>query len=317
MTTLTVAVVSWNTRDLLERCLRSLEADSTADVTEVWVVDNASSDGSADMVRERFPWVKLITAEENLGFGPAVNLVAARTATPFLAAANADIEVEPGALAALLAAAEEHPGTGAAAPRLVTPDGRTQHSVYAFPTVGFTLFFNLGLYRLLPGSGDALCLEGRWDPEREREVDWAVGAFLLLTREAWEAAGGFDESQWMYAEDLDLGWRLARRGWTTRYVPRARVRHVGGASTRQSWGEATTDRWLRSTYGWLLRRRGLAVTRLVALLNLAGAGARWLGFGALAWLRPGRFARDRDAMRGWFEAHRVGLAPRSELASHR
>jgi N-acetylglucosaminyl-diphospho-decaprenol L-rhamnosyltransferase len=312
-----VAVVSWNTRELLERCLTSLKADHDAGRAQIWVVDNDSSDGSAAMVAERFPWANLIASERNLGFGPAVNLVAARTDTPFIAPANADLEVEPNALASLLGAAHEHPRAGALAPRLVDPKGGTQHSVYAFPTLGFTLFFNLGLYRVLPGSGDRLCLEGRWDPERNRDVDWAVGAFLLVRREAWEDAGGFDEDQWMYTEDLDLGWRLARRGWTTRYEPAARVLHVRSASTGQAWGEEVTAQWLRSTYAWLWRRRSPFVTRLIALLNIAGAGARWLGFAVLARVRPARFTRNRDLMRGWAKAHRIGLRPRAELESHR
>src|SRR5205823_4290720 len=130
--TVAVAIVSWNTRDLLDRCLRSLQPYAERGVADVRVVDNASTDGSAELVRERFGWVKLIASEENLGFGSAVNLVAERTATPWIAAANADIAVRPGAIEALLDAAEGDPGAGALAPRLVVPNGDTQHSAFAF-----------------------------------------------------------------------------------------------------------------------------------------------------------------------------------------
>jgi GT2 family glycosyltransferase len=112
--------VSWNTCELLDRCLRSLEPEVRRDLVEVWVVDNASMDGSAEMVRERFDWVQLVASEENLGFGRAVNVVARRTATEWLAPANADIALRPGTLDKLLEAAERDPGacrTGAPSTR--------------------------------------------------------------------------------------------------------------------------------------------------------------------------------------------------------
>jgi GT2 family glycosyltransferase len=291
-----VAVVSWNTRDLLRDCLRSLVDEPAA---EVWVVDNASSDGSAEMVRSEFPSVRLLALDANVGFGPAVNRVAEATDTPFLAPANADTALRPGALAALLDAAERHPRAGVLAPRLELPSGETQHSVYAFPTIPFTARFNLGFHRRV---GDRLCLEGFWDPSRERDVDWAIGAFLLVRRSAWEAAGGFDDQQWMYAEDLDLGWRVARAGYTTRYVPSARVLHHASAATTQAWGDERTLRWLRSTYAWMLRRRGPVRTRATALINVLGA-----------------YARARDPyFRMWGGLHRrAGFAPRRELEGHR
>jgi N-acetylglucosaminyl-diphospho-decaprenol L-rhamnosyltransferase len=291
-----VAVVSWNTRDLLRDCLASLVGDPLA---EVWVVDNASADGSADMVRAEFPSVQLLALEENVGFGPAVNLVAQRTRTAFVAPANADVAVRPGALRALLDAAARSPRAGILAPRLELPSGETQHSVYAFPTIPFTLAFNLGLAKQL---GDRLCLEGYWNAEIERDVDWALGAFLVVRREAWDAAGGFDAQQWMYAEDLDLGWRVARAGYTTHYVPSARVLHHASAATTQAWGDERTLRWLRSTYSWLLRRRGLSRTRATALINVLGA-----------------YARARDPyFRMWGGLHRrAGFAPRAELEGHR
>ena len=312
-----VAVVSWNTRELLADCLRSLEDDAAAGRAEVWVVDNASTDGSAALVRERFGWARLIASEENLGFGSAVNRVAAATRCPWIAPANADVALEPGALAALLEAGEADGGAGAVAPRLVLPDGTTQHSVYAFPTLPFTAAFNLGLHRVVPGLGDRLALEGFWDPERPRRVPWAIAAFLLVRRQAWDAAGGFDESQWMYAEDLDLGWRLARAGWATRYVPAARVRHESSASTAQAWGDERTARWLRSTYAWMLRRRGAPVTRAVAAVNVAGALARAALLTPAARVAPGRYEHARAANAGWARLHCMGLGPRDTLLAHR
>ena len=226
-----VAVVSWNTRELLARCLESLAGEADAGRAEVWVVDNASDDGSAELVAERFGWVRLERAGANLGFGAAVNRVAAGTDTPWLAMANADVRVRAGALERLLAAGAADSGAGALAPRLLLPDGSAQHSVFPFPSVPFALGLNLGALRLAPALADRLAMPGSWDSERARRVPWAIGAFLLVRRPAWDAAGGFDDSQWLYAEDLDLGWRLRRAGWATRYVPEAVVEHEAAAAT--------------------------------------------------------------------------------------
>jgi GT2 family glycosyltransferase len=303
-----VAIVSWNTRDLLAGCLASLEADATAGRAEVWVVDNASTDGSAALVRERFAWVHLVASERNLGFGPAVNLVAERTQTPWVAPANADVALAPGALERLLRTGAEHARAGAVAPRLILPDGTTQHSVYAFPTVRFTALFNVGVLRALPGAADRMCLIGAWDPDRPRWVDWAVGAFLVVRREAWDAAGGFDPAQWMYAEDLDLGWRLRRAGWRTRYEPAAHVSHHESAATTQAWGDARTERWQAATYAWMRRRRGALRARVAAALNVAGAAARATWMTPLARHRPDAWRWRRDAMVGWARLHaRTGL----------
>jgi N-acetylglucosaminyl-diphospho-decaprenol L-rhamnosyltransferase len=301
----TVAVVSWNTRDLLERCLSSLAPEVEAGRAEVWVVDNGSDDGSPEAVRTNAPWATLLEPGENLGFGRAVNLVASQTEGEWLAAANADIALEPGALEALLeaGAAEE---VGAVAPRLLLPDGSTQHSVYHFPTLPFTLAFNLGIPQRSSRLADLLCLEGRWDASRARTVDWAIGAFLLLRRSTFDAVGGFDEEQWMYAEDLDLGWRLRRAGWSVRYEPRARVRHDASAATDAAFGDEKVDRFMAATYASLERRRGRPLTRTIAAVNVAGAAARLAVFGALS-RRSERHRAARDANRMWLHAHRQGL----------
>jgi N-acetylglucosaminyl-diphospho-decaprenol L-rhamnosyltransferase len=309
-----VVVVSWNTRELLRRCLASLQEDADSGRAAVCVLDNASSDGSAAMVRGDFPWVELIASAENLGFGPAVNLVAARTDTPWLAIANADTELLPGALQRMLSCGEAHPDAAIIAPRLIEATGGTQHSVHPFPTLPLTLAFNLGVAR---PWGDRLALEGSWDPERPRTVDWALGAFLAVRRTAWDQIGGFDPGQWMYAEDLDLGWRAARAGWTTRYEPGAAVRHVGGAATEQAWGAATRDRWMASTYGWMLRRRGPVVTRTYALIGTGGAAARMLALTPHALRSPEHRAR-RAEMRAWYRLHRAALLSSSaRLAGQR
>ncbi|MGB9184387.1 MAG: glycosyltransferase family 2 protein [Solirubrobacteraceae bacterium] len=301
----TVAVVSWNTRELLLGCLEALRSEVETGRAEVYVVDNTSQDGSAAAARRQAPWARVLAAPGNLGFGAAVNLVAARTQSDWLAAANADVSVTPGALERLLAAGSD-PRVGAVAPRLKLPGGETQHSVGPLPTLPLALTFALGVHHLSPGLGDRLCLEARWDPERPRFVPWAIGAFLLLRRSAFEAAGGFDERQWMYAEDLDLGWRLREAGWLTRYEPRAVVRHAGAAATAQAFGPERTGRFMRATYEVIARRRGTIRARLTAAVNLLGTLLRVAWMAPLAWARPGRRSQLR-ATWAWVGAHRQGL----------
>ena len=304
----TTAIVSWNTRDLLARCLESMAPEAERGVADVWVVDNASADGSADLVRERFPWVNLIASQENLGFGRAINLVASRTSSEWIATSNADVALRPGALDTLLEAGARDPGAGAVAPRLIHPNGATQHSVFGFPTIPFSLILATGAFRFSKGVADRLAFPGHWDTERARRVPWAVAAFLLVRRTAWDAVGGFDERQWLYAEDLDLGWRLHRAGWPTRYEPRAHVDHEEGAATTQLFGTEVAPHWQHATYGVIARRRGAANSRAVAFLNLVGALWRW----ARLYVRP-TSREERRAVGRWVLVHLKALDPREEL----
>jgi N-acetylglucosaminyl-diphospho-decaprenol L-rhamnosyltransferase len=312
----TVAIVSWNTRELLARCLESLQPEANVGRAEIWVVDNASTDGSADLVRERFGWVRLIASEENLGFGRAVNRVARETTSEWIAAANADIALRPGALEALLAVGQRDARAGALAPRLRLPNGETQHSVFAFPTLVYSLLLALGAYLLVPALGDRFAIPGHWDSERDRRVPWAIAAFLLVRRAAWDEVGGFDEQQWMYAEDLDLGWRLHDAGWVTRYVPGAVVEHESSAATTQLFGQELAPHWQRSTYGAIARRRGVAYARAVALLNLVGAVLRWAMLVARERRDPG-LAELRAAHARWVGVHVDALRPGAQLESLR
>jgi N-acetylglucosaminyl-diphospho-decaprenol L-rhamnosyltransferase len=312
-----VAIVSWNTRDLLERCLESLEPEAARGLAEVWVVDNASTDGSPELVRERFGWVQLVASDENLGFGRAVNLVAERTRAEWIAPANADVALRGGALDELLAAGERDPEAGAIAPRLVLPGGETQHSVYAFPSIPFALVLQSGSARLSRRFGDRMALIGHWDSTRERRVPWAIAAFLLVRRAAWDAVGGFDERQWMYAEDLDIGWRLHRAGWPTRYVPGAAVDHESAASTTQAWGVELAPHWQRSTYGFMARRLGATRTRTIAAIYVLGTALRWIKRAPAAFREGGRVREDHRAWGRWVMVHVRALRDGANMEAYR
>jgi N-acetylglucosaminyl-diphospho-decaprenol L-rhamnosyltransferase len=304
-----IVVVSWNTRELLDRCLLSMRSDVDAGLAEVWVVDNGSSDGSQELVRDAHPWAGLVLPDENLGYGPAVNLAAARSRARWIAPSNSDVELFPGALRALLDGAAGDPGAGAVGPRLILPDGRTQPSVQPFPGPAGALAGILGTLR--PGCSRV------WDPERPARVPWVTGAFLIVRREAWDEIGGFDAAQWMYAEDLDLCWRLKRAGWATRYEPSARVRHALSAAASKAFGSGMELRIHAATYAWMARRRGLLATWTTAGLEAGAAALLWavaslLGRGgSLRWRERARRAHVR------LRVARLGLRSRVAMTAVR
>jgi N-acetylglucosaminyl-diphospho-decaprenol L-rhamnosyltransferase len=134
-----------------------------------------------------------------------------------------------------------------------------------------------------------------------------------VRREAFDAIGGFDPNQWMYAEDLDLAWRLRREGWVTRYEPAAEVHHAVSAATARAWGDERNRRSMAATYAWLARRRGLTAARAVAAVNIAGAAARVAWHGAVARLTSSsRHAQECERWRWHLGLHRLGLRPKEE-----
>jgi GT2 family glycosyltransferase len=224
-------VVNHNTRELLARCLESVCAEPAGAVV---VVDNASTDGSAAMVRERFPGVQLLANRANLGYGAGANQAIRQCAARYVLLLNSDTLVQPGALAALSAYFEAHAGAGLVGPRLLYPNGRPQASCYAFPTPLHVLLEETTLIRHIAATPGLRHLFLHTRPyKRALRVPWVLGAALAVRRSAFEVVGGFDERFFMYAEEIDLSYRLWEAGWETHFTPNAVVVHVGGASTRQ------------------------------------------------------------------------------------
>jgi GT2 family glycosyltransferase len=231
MSRMAVAIINWNTRDLLRTSLTSCLAEQPE---EIVVVDNGSYDGSIDMVRREFPSVRLKVLPANPGYGAASNIAFRLCRAPHVLLLNSDTEVRPGALAALAKALDERPHTGVIGPKLENPDGSLQRSVFPFPSpyISFLKRQPLsGLVTRLPGLREHYPLN--FSHDRERRVPWVLGAAQAIRREAFEAVGGFDESYVMYYEEVDLCYRMRRAGWDTRFIPVATVMHVGGAATRQ------------------------------------------------------------------------------------
>lgn len=277
---LTVVVVSYNTRDLLERCLASLERSSGI-ATRVVVVDNASSDGSAEMVRARFPDVDLREPGRNLGFAAGNNLVLAELDTPYVLLLNPDTEVVGDAPAALVGFLREHPRAGLVGGRLVYGDGSFQHSGFDFPSLAQVFLDVYPINHRLTGSR----LNGRYPRgwyARPFEIDHPLGACMCMRREAVQL---MDEGFFMYAEEVDLCRRVKAEGWQIWYTPDATVIHHEGQATRQFRGEMVVAlhrsryRFFAKHYGpWFVRAAraivGSAVTRDLACSAVERIAAR-------------------------------------------
>lgn len=231
---LSVIIVSYNTRELLARCLGSVAVEPRPP-DEVIVVDNASADESAAMVRARFPHVQVIANAENRGFAAATNQGLRAATGDFLCLLNPDTELFPGALDALSTFLESHPEVGVVGPTLLHSDGTYQHAAFRFPTLPMALidFFPLN-HRVLNSR-----LNGRYPftlYEHPFAMDHPLGACMLVRRAACAAVGLLDERFFMYCEEIDWCRRIKQAGWEIMHVPDARVVHHGGQSTQQAAG---------------------------------------------------------------------------------
>ena len=227
--TLSIIIVNWNTRDLIMQCLASVYASSPAK-TEVLVVDNASTDGSAAAVSSGFSKVRLIQNRENVGFAQANNQAIQECTGRYVLLLNSDAQVLADGLETLVQFMETHPEAGAAGAQILNPDGSLQLSCYPAPTLTRELWRLLHLDALWPYGEYPVTA---WDLEAPREVETMLGACLILRREALDQTGLLDPDYFMYSEEIDLCYRLRRKGWHLYWMPLAQVIHYGGQSTRQ------------------------------------------------------------------------------------
>jgi len=231
---LSVCIVNWNTRDLLDGCLTSLRDQADGLALEVIVVDNASADGSAEMVRARHPEVVLVANADNRFYAAANNQALELAQGPYKLLLNPDIVVTPGSLRTLLEFMGTHPGAGAVAPRLREPAGDIQRSCRTFPGPAVVWWEALGLSRLWPRSRVFGAYKlGWWDYNDTRVVDQPMASALLLRTAALTQIGHFDEQFPMFFNDVDLCRRLWDAGWEVWFTPEAEMGHWGGAATRQ------------------------------------------------------------------------------------
>lgn len=240
-----VIIASYNTRTLLRDCLRSLAECPSRSRWEVYVVDNASCDGSAEMVEREFPWVRLLRSARNRGYAYANNLALRQARGRYLLLLNPDTVVAPDAIDRLVAALEADPDAAIAGPRLIRPDGSLDLACRrSFPTPSVALYRMLGLSKLFPRSRRFARYNLTYlDPSEPAEVDAVVGACMLVRGAAMARVGLLDERFFMYGEDLDWAYRFRQDGWRVLYRPDAVVVHHKGAASRRE-----SQRALRAFY---------------------------------------------------------------------
>jgi N-acetylglucosaminyl-diphospho-decaprenol L-rhamnosyltransferase len=292
-----VGVVTWNTAELTITALRRLLDTEQGCEIRLFVRDNASSDGTAAAIASSVPEAVLEAGEQNLGFAAGMNRLIARSDAPWFFMLNPDAWPEEGAIGRLVTAVRSSERTAAAAPKLVRPDGTLEHSTHPFPSLRVASAVAFGGPRLRPATGDELMLAGYWAHDRPRDVDWAVGAALLVRRDALDEVGPLDERFFMYVEDLEWCWRASRKGWGIRFEPAAVVVHVGNASGVQRYGDRRTEAYMRNTYAFYRREHGALATGAYRALNLAGS--------AIGYTRA-RVRRDTGTAAYW----------KRELAAH-
>jgi hypothetical protein len=234
--------VSWNARADLRACLQSLHGTAARSAAadpptparfETVVVDNASADGSPEMVAREFPEVRLLCAPANEGFSAGNNRALEGLRAPYALLLNSDTVVPPGALDALLDFADATPDAGIVGPKVVNPDGSLQYSCRRFPTFAAGLFRNVYLGRLFPNNKPAAdYLMQDFDHATVRDVDWVSGCALLIRQACLEEIGPLDaETFFMYCEDMDWCLRARDAGWRVVYFPGATITHAIGRSS--------------------------------------------------------------------------------------
>ncbi|MEM6328269.1 MAG: glycosyltransferase family 2 protein, partial [Bacteroidota bacterium] len=330
-----VVIVTYNVREFLEQALESVERASAGLTVETWVVDNDSADGTAEMVRQRFPDVHYVLNEENVGFATANNQALRQMNGRYALVLNPDTILQEDTLRELVAFMDAHPDTGAAGCRILNPDGTfAPESRRAFPTPAVAFYRLTGLSRLFPHSPTVGRYNLTYLPQDEVcEVDALSGSCMMVRREAIldetsetdateavaphhtrTAAGLLDEAFFMYGEDLDWCYRIQQAGWAIRYTPATQIVHYKGESTKK--GDL---RYVRLFYGAMLRFVekhltsdghsviGRAASVLLAMGIRAGIVAR-AGMAAVARVSRAIAPLVLDGTLGWMALAAAALA---------
>jgi GT2 family glycosyltransferase len=276
MKSVSVIIVSWNARDYLRDCLNSIFQTEMSSVQEVIVVDNASKDGSPEMVEKEFPSVTLIRAGENLGFARANNLAMKCAKGSMYALVNSDVIVHPGCLDTLAEFLDQHDDVGLVGPRVMGGDGNLQRTCRKEPTVWNTVCRVLALDRIFP---DWQMLSGFEIPHRNysqrMEAEVLSGCFCVARKKAVDSVGGMDEQFFFYAEDIDWCKRFWDSGWKVMFIPEATATHFGGASTSNAPFHYSIE-ILRATLKYWRKHHGIAGQIVCYLLIGAHHGFRLL-----------------------------------------
>ncbi|MCB9422188.1 MAG: glycosyltransferase family 2 protein [Ardenticatenaceae bacterium] len=304
---LSIIIVSWNVRELLRACLHSIDRQRYGLALEVIVVDGASSDDSPAMVRETFPWVKLIACNENIGFPRGNNIGLAEANGRYLLLLNPDTEIKQNALPVMIDYLANHADVGLVGPQLLNSDGTIQSSRRRFPTLATALFESTWLEPFAPRRILRHYYAQDLPDDEISEVDWVTGACMLTRREIFNTIGGLDEAYFMYSEELDWCHRIKDAGWRIVYDPSAQVLHHVGKSSEQ----AVTARHInfqRAKLRYFRKFHGgtaVAVLRTVLLFNYIGQLIVEGLKGIVGHKRPLRWQR----VQAYWQVIRTGLRP--------
>jgi len=271
---ISIIIVNWNTKDFLLDCLSSVFKTVNGMSSEVWLVDNASVDGSVEAVRSGYPGVKIIQNNENLGFAAANNLAFARMQGRYALLLNTDTELTNGAVREIYDFMESNPEVGMACGQLLNPDGSKQNSIANFPLL-LSLLCNETLLRIL--------LPKKFPSKRKVypspiEIDSGIGACLMVRKKAMDEVGFFDEKYFFFFEETDWAYRMKQAGWKVYFVPTAKIYHAQGKSVGSSAEARMTfyrsryiffKKWRPGSYGLI---RSVIFLRLLinTLLSLFG-----------------------------------------------
>lgn len=269
-----VCIVSWNTKDLLSNCIKTIKEKTFGVSYEIIIVDNASADGSSEMVRERFLDCKLIESRRNLGFAKGNNLAVKGASGKYILYLNPDTEVVTNAIGGIFSFLENNNDYGAAGCKLTDPNGNIQYTcAAAFPTPFNTLCSLLLLDKVFPRSRFFTSRElSYWNHEDSRSIECLSGACLMVRRDIVEKLGGFDENVFMYSEDLDLCYRILKAGWNIYYLATEVIIHNEGASTKvRSNKNFSSLMQKESNYYFLKKNFGLI--KAVEFRLIAGVGS--------------------------------------------
>jgi GT2 family glycosyltransferase len=271
MASVSVVVVTFNALPWIERALESVRGHETI------VVDHGSTDGTLELVRERFPEARLIE-QENKGLGGGSNAGMRVASGAYFLLLNSDAWALDDAVERLAAFADEHPEAAVVGPRLFNPDGSLQPSVRGFPSVWRLATEYLFLRKLAPRSRALNSFYGAgFDHDEVREAEFLMGACLLVRREAADTVGLFDEDFFMFSEETDWCYRFRQAGWHVLFTPEAEFVHVGGATTRQNWGPMFREQ-VRGHLRFLAKHRGPKEAERARRLLLVSLRLRALAF---------------------------------------
>jgi len=304
---LSIVIVSWNVRELLRACLQAVDAGRSGLDLELIVVDGASADGSAEMVRREFPWVTLLALDANVGFPRGNNLGIIQARGRHVLLLNPDTVVVGAALPTMVAYLDAHPGVGGLGAQLLNPDGSVQSSRRRFPTLGVALFESTWLQTLAPPGLLRRYYALDLPDDATADVDWVMGACLMVPRRVIDAVGMLDEGYFMYSEELDWCRRIKDAGYRVVYFPQAQVIHHVGKSSEQAVTARHINfqraklRYFRKFHG----RGQTAVLRIFLLLNYLWQMGVEAAKGALGHKRPLRQQR----VKAYWQVIRSGLRP--------